>query len=265
LLHQRRDEGRIAWEQADLYAAGMEIAHGTDLVWVETPSNPMLDIVDISAVAQAAHQVGARLCVDNTVATPILQSPLSLGADLVVHSATKCIGGHSDLLLGAVVVAEESAWQRLTARRSASGAVPGALETFLALRGLRTLPLRLERASRNAADLAERLVAHDAVESVRYPGLRTHPARAVIESQMRGGGLLLSFEVVGGRQAAERVCERLSLIVHATSLGGVETLIERRAKYEQEAASGVPEGLLRLSVGIEHVDDLWADLSQALG
>ena len=218
-----------------------------DLAWVETPSNPMMTVTDIAAVVAS---VGGRapVVVDNTFATPLLQRPLELGADVVVHSATKLLSGHSDVLLG-VAVARSPAWvDALVERRSRHGAVPGPFEAWLALRGLRTLSVRLERASASATELAARLHSHPSVELVRYPGF----------------GSVLSFDVAGGAEAAARVEASVQLIVAATSLGGVESLIERRAKYASEAAAGVPAGLLRLSVGLEHVEDLWNDLNGAL-
>lgn len=214
-----------------------------DLVWLESPSNPMLDVVDIAGVvAQAACPV----VVDNTLATPLAQRPLDLGADVVVHSATKLLSGHSDLLLGVAVTRSEEWLENLRRRRSRHGAVPGPFEAWLALRGLRTLPVRFERASASAAELCERLAAHDAVADVRYPGF----------------GTVVAFEVVGGADAADAVVSRLHLVVSGTSLGGVESLIERRNKWEGE--EHVPPGFLRLSVGLEHVEDLWEDLAEAL-
>jgi cystathionine gamma-synthase len=244
---------------ADALAAAIGDA---DLVWLETPSNPLLEVVDIADVVASAAEVGAVVAVDNTFATPLLQSPLQLGADLVVHSGTKFIGGHSDLLLGAVIARRDQDHARLTRRRVVSGATPGALECFLALRGARTLALRLRQAQDTAGELARRLRAHPAVARVRYPGLPDDPHHARAAEQMTGFGAVLSFEVADAA-TADAVTERLQVITHATSLGGVESTIERRAKLPGQ--EHVPAGLLRLSVGCEHVEDLWTDLDAALG
>ncbi|MFP4148913.1 MAG: trans-sulfuration enzyme family protein [Nitriliruptoraceae bacterium] len=241
--------------------AALEAAVGdADLVWLETPSNPMLHLVDIAAVCSVAAG-GPLVVVDSTFATPLLQSPLQLGADLVVHSATKLIGGHSDLLLGVTVSHRKELVAQLRRRRVVAGATPGALECFLALRGARTLALRLRQAQENAATLAHRLARHEAVHAVRYPGLADDPGHDLAESQMRGFGAMLSFEVTDAR-TADRVCEEVRVVTAATSLGGVESTIERRAKLAGQ--EHVPAGLLRLSVGCEHVEDLWEDLRSAL-
>jgi cystathionine gamma-synthase len=232
-----------------------------DLVWLETPSNPLLDVVDIAGVAAAAAAAGALVAVDNTFATPLLQAPLGLGADFVVHSATKFIGGHSDLLLGVVVCRRPVDQARLVRRREVAGATPGALECFLALRGARTLALRLRQAQDSAGELARRLTAHPTVGRVRYPGLPDHPHHARAARQMRGFGAVLSFEV-GDANTADAVCAHVQVIAPATSVGGVESTIERRAKLPGQ--DHVPAGLVRVSVGCEHVEDLWADLAAAL-
>jgi len=243
--------------------AAVEACDGAHVLWVESPTNPMLDVADIPALAVAAHARGATVVVDNTLMTPLGQRPLELGADLVVHSATKLLAGHSDVVLGAVVAPDGSeACDRLRQRRSLGGAVPGPMEVYLALRGVRTLPLRFERASTTAHELARRLAVHPGVERVRYPGLASGEARSRALAQLDGFGTVLSFEVAGGAGAAEAVARSTQLVVHATSLGGVETTIERRAKWPGEVA---PPGLLRLSVGCEDVGDLWADLAHALG
>jgi cystathionine gamma-synthase len=202
------------------------------------------------------------VAVDNTFATPLLQRPLELGADVVVHSVTKLLAGHSDLLMGAAVTRRNEWHQALIARRSIYGGIPGAVETFLALRGLRTLGVRLERAQANAAELARRLVARPGVRAVRYPGLPDSPGHQRALEQMGGFGTMVAFEVEGGAEAADAVCGAVQLLTPGTSLGGVETLIERRGRWDGE--SHLPPALLRMSVGIEHVDDLWADLDQAL-
>lgn len=250
LLRERSGRGQIELEtHAGLTADGIAgSVEGAALVWIESPTNPMLDVVDLPGVIALAKRAGALVLVDNTFATPFGQRPLELGADMVLHSATKLIGGHSDLLLGAVVAADPALRQRLRARRSMTGATPGVLEAYLALRGLRTLPVRFERAQASARDLAARLAGHLSVSRVRYPGT----------------GTIISFETSGSGEDAEAVCEAVRLIVHATSLGGTETTMERRARYPSEQAAGTPETLIRLSVGLEHVEDLWRDLDRAL-
>jgi len=244
----RRDQIELVTHAA-LTADGLAGSiDGAGLVWIESPTNPMLDVVDLPAVIALAKQAGALVVVDNTFATPFVQTPLTLGADLVLHSGTKLIGGHSDLLLGAVIAADPTIRARLLDRRHGSGATPGVLEAYLALRGLRTLPARFVRAQATARDLAGRLEQHRGVGRVRYPGT----------------GTIISFETVGSGEDAERVCQSCRLVVHATSLGGVETSMERRARYPSEREAGTPETLIRLSVGLEHVEDLWRDLDRAL-
>ncbi len=237
-------------------------AKGADLVWLETPTNPTIEVADVPAIAAGLSRV--PLVVDNTFATPLLQQPLTVGADIVLHSATKLISGHSDALLGAVVVAEDDAvrFDALTAHRKLHGAVPGTMETFLVLRGLRTLAVRLDRAQQNAQELAERLHAHPAVPRVRYPGLPSDPGHEIAARTMSGFGSLISIDLADA-EAADRFVQATRLWVGATSLGGVESTLERRRRWPAELAT-VPAGLVRLSVGIEHVDDLWADLDQAL-
>ena len=237
---------------------------GADLAWVETPSNPMLDVVDIAAVVDMAGRGHALVAVDNTLATPLLQRPLEMGADLVVHSATKFLGGHSDLILGLAVAREPEHAQQLSTHRHRQGAIPGTLEAFLALRGLRTLAVRLERAQTTASDLAQRLEGHPGVARVRYPGLPSHPGHQLAGQQMSGFGAMVSFETRGTPEATELMCADMKLITHATSLGGVETLIERRARYQGDRVQGVPATLIRMSVGLEHVEDLWDDLKDGL-
>jgi cystathionine gamma-synthase len=213
---------------------------------------------------EAGHAAGALVAVDATFSTPLIVRPLSFGADIVMHSATKYLSGHSDLLMGILIARDPEVLAQLRARRDITGAVPGALEAYLALRGLRTLALRLERAQASALELAQRLAAHPRVALVRYPGLPDDPGHERAARLHDGFGAMLSFELDGSPEEAEAVCERVELITHATSLGGVESLIERRARYAIDAANGAPLNLLRLSVGIEHVEDLWADLKQAL-
>jgi cystathionine gamma-synthase len=217
------------------------------LVWLESPTNPALEVADIATIAAAAHDAGAYVVVDNTFATPLLQQPLSTGADLVLHSATKFIAGHSDVLLGAVVTGDDELYDVLKKRRDMLGAVPGTFESWLALRGLRTLHVRLERAQSNAQELVRRLGQHPAVGEVRYPGF----------------GAVVSVVMAQGALAADLLTHKTTLWVHATSLGGVESTFERRRRWRSEPAT-IPDGLVRLSVGIEDVDDLWSDLAAAL-
>ncbi|KIN60623.1 Cystathionine gamma-synthase [Sulfitobacter noctilucae] len=241
-------------------------AHKPAIVWVETPSNPWLRVTDIAGAARMAHAVGAKLVVDSTAASPVLSQPLAHGADMVMHSATKGINGHSDVLAGSLSVNDTEApiWQMIRADRDTAGAVLGPMEAWLLLRGMRTLPLRMREMSRNAMALAEYLSDHPQVESVLYPGLPVHPGHATAKAQMSGGfGGLLSFVVRGGAAPALRAVGRMQVFQRATSLGGVESLVEHRHTIEPH--TGIPEGLLRLSVGIEDVDDLIRDLAQALG
>ena len=237
----------------------------TKIVWVETPANPTCAMTDIAATAEAAHAVGARVAVDSTVCTPVLCRPIEHGADLVMHSATKQLNGHADVLAGALITARrDDLWERITHDRGYRGAVLGPFEAWLLLRGMRTLFLRVPRSATSAQRIAEWLTTHPAVSEVFYPGLSSHPGHAVAVRQMSGGfGMLLSFRVAGGEDAAKRVAGGLRLFKNATSLGGVESLVEHRAPVEGPGTR-VPDDLLRLSVGIEAVDDLLADLEQAL-
>src|SRR5215467_3436296 len=263
LLADGQQQGRWAVDRVDLTdTAGVRAAvDGADLLWLETPSNPLLDVADLPALCAAGRRAGALVGADNTFATPLLQQPLALGADVVVHSATKFIGGHSDLLSGIAIARQQALAGRLRHRRGLSGATPGALEAFLALRGLRTLALRLDRGQSNASELARRLDTHPAVSRVRYPGLPSHPGHGIAAAQMTGFGAVLAFEVADA-PTADRICNTLKVIVHATSLGGVETTIERRSKLPGQGH--LAPGLLRLSAGCEHIDDLWNDLNTAL-
>lgn len=250
---------RLATDDTDGWLAA---ATEADLLWFESPSNPLLVVGDLEAVAAAPRKPGSLLAVDNTFATPINQRPLDLGADISVQSATKLLGGHSDLLSGVATTRSDDLAGGLRRQRLLHGATPGALESFLAARGARTLALRLERAQTTALDLARRLQAHPAVNVVRYPGLPEHPGHARARAQLDGFGTMLSFDVATGEEAGA-VCNRTRLICHATSLGGVETTMERRAGLAGQ--EHLPAGLIRLSVGIEHIDDLWSDLERALG
>lgn len=237
---------------------------GTKLVWIETPSNPLIEIIDIAACAEVAHATGARLVVENTFASPIVQRPFDHAADVVVHSLTKYLAGHSDVMGGAVIVKEDLAFAKaVRTAQKLVGAVLSPFDAFLTLRGIETLAARIRAHNENALMLARFLAAHPAVERVHYPGLPGDPGHAVARKQMRGFGGMLSFEVRGGREEAFAVAARLELITRATSLGGTHSLIEHRASIEGPLTRA-PESLLRLSVGIEHVDDLVADLDQAL-
>jgi cystathionine gamma-synthase len=236
---------------------------GANVLWLESPTNPLLGVADLPRLCAAARERQMLCIVDNTFATPLLQRPLEHGADVVVHSATKAIGGHSDLLLGAAVVRTGEHLHALRHARELGGATPGALEAYLCLRGLRTLPLRLERSQHNAAALAERLSEHPDVHEVRYPGLASHPQYERARRTIGGPGFMLTFRVTGGAARANALVDAVRVFTHATSLGGVESTLERRARYPSERAV-VPEDLLRVSVGIEHVEDLWRDLDQAL-
>lgn len=234
------------------------------LLWVETPTNPMMGVADLPELTRAAHEVGALVAVDSTWNSPMVLRPLEHGADITMHSATKYLSGHSDLLLGALVTADEGLAAQLKTRRDLTGGVPGALESFLALRGIRTLAVRMERAQANAAELARRLAEHPAVDRVLYPGLPDFPGYELVSRLHDGPGAMISFLLRGDGDDAEKVCDNVTLITHATSLGGVESLIERRARYQVDADNGTPPNLIRLSVGIENVEDLWADLQAAL-
>lgn len=237
----------------------------TRLVWIETPANPLWSITDIAAGAEIAHAAGALLAVDSTAATPVLTRPLALGADIVMHSATKYLNGHSDVIAGSLTAARsDEFWHRIVAARSGGGAILGSFEAYLLLRGMRTLFPRVERACRSAQRVAEALAGHPHVLEVLYPGLPTHPGHDIAAKQMRGGfGGMLSIRVRGGEDAAIAAAARVDLWKRATSLGGVESLIEHRASVEGQG-SPVPPDLLRLSVGIEDPDDLIADLEAAL-
>lgn len=234
-----------------------------DLVWLESPSNPLLTVGDVDAICAAPRKPGAILGVDNTFATPLNQRPLRLGADVAVQSVTKFLGGHSDLLGGVVSVRDPALLAAFRHSRELTGATPGTLEAFLAVRGVRTLALRLARAQESAMTLADRLSRHPSVTRTRYPGLPDHPTHAAAQRQLKGFGTVISFDVTGHAATADAVCTRLRLIQHATSLGAVESTIERRASVPGQ--EHLPPTLLRLSVGIEAVEDLWADLDRALG
>ncbi len=240
----------------------------TKLVWIETPTNPLLSIGDIEALAAVAHEAGALLVVDNTFASPYLQQPLRLGADIVVHSTTKYVGGHSDVVGGALVVRDLEVAEKVGFHQNAMGAVPGPFDCFLTHRGLKTLAVRMDRHCDNAERIAEFLASHPKVGEVIYPGLETHPGHEVAQRQMKRFGGMVSFRCSDGEEAALRVCDRAEVFTLGESLGGVESLIEHPGRMTHASVAGtdleVPADLVRLSVGIETVDDLIADLEQAL-
>lgn len=254
---------------SDLDAVRAAVTPQTRLIWVETPTNPLLSIADISGIAQIGADSSAKVLVDNTFASPALQQPLTLGADVVLHSTTKYIGGHSDVVGGALVTNDEELDRAFAFLQNGAGAVPGPFDAYLTLRGLKTLVLRMQRHSENAAAIAEFLAGHPAVSSVLYPGLPGHPGHEVAARQMRGFGGMVSVRMRGGRAAAEKLCAQTGVFILAESLGGVESLIEHPSAMTHASTAGsqleVPDDLVRLSVGIEDVADLLADLDQALG
>ncbi|MGV0626759.1 cystathionine gamma-synthase [Mycolicibacter minnesotensis] len=253
---------------SDLAAVRAAITDRTRLIWVETPTNPLLSIADIAGISAIGKEAGAKVLVDNTFASPALQQPLTLGADVVLHSTTKYIGGHSDVVGGALVTDDEELDAAFAFLQNGAGAVPGPFDAYLTLRGLKTLVLRMQRHSENAAAVAEFLSGHSAVSQVLYPGLPSHPGHDVAAAQMRGFGGMVSVRMRGGREAAEKLCSATEIFILAESLGGVESLIELPGAMTHASTAGsqleVPEDLVRLSVGIEDIDDLIADLSQAL-
>ncbi|MCD9142700.1 cystathionine gamma-synthase [Streptomyces albireticuli] len=262
----------VEWSVAntsDPAAVRAAVRPRTKVIWVETPSNPLLGITDIAAVAEVARSAGARLVVDNTFASPYLQQPLSLGADVVVHSTTKYVGGHSDVVGGALVTADATLAEEIGYHQNAMGAVAGPFDSWLTLRGIKTLAVRMDRHSANAARVAELLTSHPKVTKVYYPGLPEHELHEVAAKQMKDFGGMVSFRVAGGEEAAVEVCNRTRLFTLGESLGGVESLIEHPGRMTHASTAGsaleVPADLVRLSVGIESVDDLLADLTQALG
>lgn len=254
---------------SDLDAVRAAINPQTRLIWVETPTNPLLSIADISGIAQIGASSSAKVLVDNTFASPALQQPLTLGADVVLHSTTKYIGGHSDVVGGALVTNDEELDRAFAFLQNGAGAVPGPFDAYLTLRGLKTLVLRMQRHSENAAAVADFLAGHPAVSGVLYPGLPGHPGHEVAARQMRSFGGMVSVRMRGGRAAAEKLCAQTRVFILAESLGGVESLIEHPSAMTHASTAGsqleVPDDLVRLSVGIEDVADLLADLDQALG
>lgn len=254
---------------ADAEAVRRAVRPDTKVVWVETPTNPLLSIADIAALAEVAHEVGALLVVDNTFASPYLQQPLSLGADVVVHSTTKYLGGHSDVIGGALVVSDAELGEQLVYHQNAMGAVSGPFDAWLVLRGIKTLAVRMDRHGQNAAAIVDILMTHPRVRKVLYPGLPDHPGHDIAQKQMRGYGGMVSFQVEGGEDAALKLVDRTEIFILAESLGGVESLIEHPGRMTHASVAGspleVPGDLVRLSVGLEHSHDLVADLEQALG
>ncbi|MFC8588857.1 cystathionine gamma-synthase [Streptomyces sp. NPDC057217] len=256
-------------DTSDVAAVRDAINDRTKLIWVETPSNPLLGITDIEAVAGVARQAGVKLVVDNTFASPYLQQPLALGADIVVHSLTKYMGGHSDVVGGALVTADAALGEELAYHQNAMGAVAGPFDSWIVLRGIKTLAVRMDRHGENAEKVAEMLTQHPKVTQVLYPGLPEHPGHEIAVKQMRSFGGMVSFRVEGGEETAVEVCNRAKLFTLGESLGGVESLIEHPGRMTHASVAGsaleVPADLVRLSVGIENADDLLADLRQALG
>lgn len=235
----------------------------TSMLWLESPTNPMLEIADMRTLAAAARELGALVVADNTFSTPLVQRPLALGADIVLHSVTKYLAGHSDVILGALATSDAGLSERLLKHRALHGAIPGPFEAWLALRGLRTLALRVERSQASAAELAQRLQSHPKIQAVRFPGLPADPGHERAKAQMSGFGSVVAVEMAAGVEAADALVAAVELWMPATSLGGVESLIERRRRHTNEPVS-VPENLVRMSVGIENVEDLWADLQRGL-
>lgn len=253
----------------ELDAVAAAITPRTRLIWAETPTNPLLSIVDIAALAALGKQSSAKLLVDNTFASPALQQPLTLGADIVLHSTTKYIGGHSDVVGGALVTNDKELDDAFAFLQNGAGAVPGPFDAYLTMRGLKTLVLRMQRHSENAWAVAQFLAGHPAVSAVLYPGLPSHPGHEIAARQMRGFGGMVSVRMRGGREAARDLCAKTRVFILAESLGGVESLIEHPSAMTHASTAGsqleVPDDLVRLSVGIEDIADLLADLEQALG
>lgn len=254
---------------ADLDAVGAAITPRTRLIWVETPTNPLLSIADITAIAELGTDRSAKVLVDNTFASPALQQPLRLGADVVLHSTTKYIGGHSDVVGGALVTNDEELDEEFAFLQNGAGAVPGPFDAYLTMRSLKTLVLRMQRHSENACAVAEFLADHPSVSSVLYPGLPSHPGHEIAARQMRGFGGMVSVRMRAGRRAAQDLCAKTRVFILAESLGGVESLIEHPSAMTHASTAGsqleVPDDLVRLSVGIEDIADLLGDLEQALG
>ncbi len=265
LLRQAEASGAAEVRYVDVANTAQVLAAlpGSTLLWLESPTNPALEVADMPTIIAAANSLNVGVAVDNTFATPLNQQPLVMGADVVVHSLTKYIAGHSDVILGSISTKDVALHQRLADVRRINGSIPGPFEVWLALRGLRTLGVRMERAQKSAMELAIRLSTHPAVSLVRYPGLPTDPHHELAKSFMKGFGAIISFDHAGGADAADRACGASNLVAHATSLGGVESLWERRHRWSAESPT-IPTNLIRLSVGIEDVEDLWRDIDSAL-
>ena len=265
LLNILEASGKIEVRRVDLSNTEevLRAIPGTALLWMESPTNPTLAIADLPRLISAAKAEGCGVAVDNTFATPLNQQPLLMGADIVAHSITKYFAGHSDVVMGSLSISDAALFTRLEDARKIGGGIPGPFEAWLALRGLRTFPLRFERAQANAMEIANRLSSHPKIAVVYYPGLESDPQHERAKSFMKGFGAVLSFSLHSGAAAADKVCESSAIITYATSLGGIESLWERRRRWAGESVS-VPESLIRLSVGCENIEDLWEDILQAL-
>ena len=265
LLRQAEASGALEVRYVDVSNTAEVLAAlpGSTLLWLESPTNPALEVADIPTLIAAAKQLNVGVAVDNTFATPLVQQPLEMGADLVMHSLSKYMAGHSDIILGSISTKDQALYQRLADVRKINGAIPGPFEVWLALRGLRTLGVRMERAQKSAMELAKRLSTHPAVSQVRYPGLPGDRHHEIAKSFMKGFGAVISFDHSGGAESADRACAASQLVAYATSLGGVESLWERRHRWGTESPT-IPVNLIRLSVGIEDVEDIWRDIDQAL-
>jgi cystathionine gamma-synthase len=265
MLKQMQESGRLTVRFVDLADTDAVLAQipGTQMLYLESPINPGIEIVDLPKLISAAKAAGCGVAVDNTLASPMVQNPLAMGADVVIHSVTKYLSGHSDLLLGSTSTNDPALNVRLEQARRYGGAIAGPFEAWLALRGLRTFSLRMKKSQENAMDLAQRLVRDPAISRVRYPGLATDPYHERAKSFMKGFGAVISFEVKATVEQIDLMCNSSKLITNATSLGGVESLWERRRRWKTESET-IPENLIRFSVGIENADDLWADIQSAM-
>jgi cystathionine gamma-synthase len=265
LLRQKNDEKKfeVRWVNVSDTDAMIKALQGANLLWLESPTNPALEVADVPKLIAEAKKLGTTVGVDNTFATALNQRPLELGADISMNSVTKFIAGHSDVLMGSISSNNQELLTKIENYRKFGGAIPGPMEAWLALRGMRTLDVRLERSQANALEIAKRLEKHPKIARVSYPGLQSHPQHERAKSFMDGFGAVLSFEINGTPEQADAVCSASKLIAFATSLGGVETLWERRHRWGSESAS-IAKNLIRISVGIEDVEDLWDDISLAL-
>jgi cystathionine gamma-synthase len=265
MLKQMHESGRLTVRFVDLADTDATLAQipGTQMLYLESPINPGIEVVDLPKLIAAAKAAGCGVAVDNTLASPMVQNPLAMGADVVIHSVTKYLSGHSDLLLGSTSTKDPALNARLEQARRYGGAIAGPFEAWLALRGIRTFSLRMKKSQENAMDLANRLVKHPAISRVRYPGLATDPYHERAKSFMKGFGAVISFEVKASVEQIDLMCNSAKLITNATSLGGVESLWERRRRWKTESET-IPENLIRFSVGIENADDLWADIQSAM-